>query len=309
MKIPAENVNNDQAVAVPARYGLTDLANAARGLDGYWPMIVGALLLALPTMFDVARENWSTEQGAHGPIVLATALWLFWRRWPEIRDRRKPGSPGIALLGVLIFAPIYIVARIIAIIEIEGFAMYALIVIGLYFLFGFQLLKAMWFPLVYTLFIFPPPDTVVAMITQPLKIGISQAAISLLYALGYPIAGSGVTINIGQYQLLIAAACAGLNSLISLSAIGLFYIYIRHNANWRYAVLLMFAIVPVAVLANFIRVIVLILITYHIGDGAAQGFLHNFSGITMFLFSVLGIFAVDALASPLRRRLARSGQR
>jgi exosortase len=122
---------------------------------------------------------------------------------------------------------------------------------------------------------------------------------------GYPVAGSGVMINIGQYQLLIAAACAGLNSLISLSAIGLFYIYIRHNANWRYAVLLMFAIVPVAIMANFIRVVVLILITYYLGDATAQGFLHNFSGITMFLFSVLGIFGVDALASPLRARLAR----
>jgi exosortase len=127
----------------------------------------------------------------------------------------------------------------------------------------------------------------------------------LLYIFGYPIAGSGVTINIGQYQLLIAAACAGLNSLISLSAIGLFYIYIRHNANWRYAVLLMFAIVPVAIMANFIRVLALILITYYLGDAAAQGFLHNFSGITMFLFSLLGIFGVDALASPLRTRLAR----
>jgi exosortase len=166
----------------------------------------------------------------------------------------------------------------------------------------------MWFPILYMLFIFPPPDTVVAMVTQPLKIAISQLAIDLLHFAGYPIAGSGVMIMIGQYGLLIAAACAGLNSLISLSAIGLFYIYVRHNANWRYAVLLMLAIVPVAVLANFIRVIVLILITYHMGDAAAQGFLHNFSGITMFLFSVLGIFGVDALASPLRRHLARVGQ-
>jgi exosortase len=116
-----------------------------------------------------------------------------------------------------------------------------------------------------------------------------------------------VTIIIGQYQLLIAAACAGLNSLISLSAIGLFYVYVRHNANWRYAMLLMLAIVPVAILANFIRVLLLIMITYYLGDEAAQGFLHGLSGITMFLFSVIGIFAVDSLASPLRRRLAPKG--
>lgn len=286
------------------RYGWADLAPSGELLARYWPLVIGVLALVLPTMFGVASENWSTEQGAHGPIVLATALWLFWRRWREVRMRARPGDTRIALVAFLAVASLYIAARIINVIEIEGFMMYGLLLITAYWMIGFAPLRAMWFPIVYILFIFPPPDSVVAMVTQPLKIGISQAAINLLHALGYPIAGSGVTIVISQYQLLIAAACAGLNSLISLSAIGLFYVYIRHNANWRYALLLMLAIVPVAILANFIRVLALILITYYLGDEAAQGFLHTFSGITMFLFSVLGIFAVDALASPLRRRLA-----
>ncbi|MET0376975.1 MAG: exosortase V [Rhizorhabdus sp.] len=287
------------------RYGWADLVPLRDALVRHWLLTIGVLLLVLPTMYGVATENWSTEQGAHGPIVLATGLWLFWRRWSEVEALASPGDTRIAALGYLIAAPVYIAARIINVVEVEGFMMYALLLITAYWLIGFAPLRAMWFPIIYIFFIFPPPDSVVTMITQPLKIAISQTAIDLLYALGYPIAGSGVTIIIGQYQLLIAAACAGLNSLISLSAIGLFYIYIRHNANWRYAVLLMLAIVPVAVMANFIRVLALIMITHYLGDEAAQGFLHNFSGITMFLFSVLGIFGVDALASPLRHRLAR----
>ncbi len=286
------------------RYGWADLAPLWTVGTRYWPLVVGILVLVLPTMLGVARENWSTEQGAHGPIVLATALWLFWRRWNEVRMLARPGDPRIALAAFLSVAPVYILARIINVIEVEGFMMYGLLLITAYWLIGFAPLRAMWFPIVYLAFIFPPPDTIVAMVTQPLKIGISQAAINLLYSLGYPIAGSGVTIVIGQYQLLIAAACAGLNSLISLSAIGLFYVYVRHNANWRYALLLMTAIVPVAILANFVRVLALIMITYYLGDEAAQGFLHGFSGLTMFLFSVVSIMAVDVLASPLRRRLA-----
>lgn len=300
----AGDITERQAGGAAGRYGWADLAPLGRALARYWPLAFGVLAIVLPTMFGVARENWSTEQGAHGPIVLATALWLFWQRWNEFGALARPGSSRIALTALLLVAPVYCVARIINVIEVEGFMMYGLLLIVTYWLVGFAPLRAMWFPIIYMLFIFPPPDTIVAMVTQPLKIAISQAAINLLYGLGYPIAGSGVTIVIGQYQLLIAAACAGLNSLISLSAIGLFYIYVRHNANWRYAMLLMLAIVPVAILANFIRVLALIMITYYLGDEAAQGFLHTFSGITMFLFSVLGIFAVDALASPLRRRLA-----
>ncbi|MBP8230876.1 MAG: exosortase V [Rhizorhabdus sp.] len=289
----------------PERYGLADLAPLLSALRYRWLLVLGCLLIALPTLYGVATQSWVTEQGAHGPIVLATGLWLFWRRWTEARAVAAPGSTRKAIALYLILIPLYVTTRIINVIEVEGFLMYGLLLTSAYWLVGWAALRAMWFPILYTAFIFPPPDTVVAMVTQPLKIAISEVAIRLLYNLGYPIAGSGVTIIIGQYQLLIAAACAGLNSLISLSAIGLFYIYIRHNANWRYALLLMLAIVPVAVLANFVRVLALIMITYYLGDEAAQGFLHNFSGLTMFLFSVLCIFAVDALASPLRDRLAR----
>lgn len=297
-----------QRGAGPERYGLADLKPLADALRRHWLLAIGAAALIGPTLYGVASQSWITEQGAHGPIVLATALWLFVRRWHEVRALAAPGDGRIALLGFLLVAPVYVVARIINVIEVEGFMMYGLLLVATYWLIGWRPMRAMWFPIVYMLFIFPPPDTVVAMVTQPLKIGISQAAINLLHGLGYPIAGSGVMIIIGQYQLLIAAACAGLNSLISLSAIGLFYVYIRHNANWRYALLLMLAIVPIAVLANFIRVLVLIMITHYLGDEAAQGFLHGFSGMTMFLFSVLGIFAVDAAASPLRRHLARKGK-
>ncbi len=65
----------------------------------------------------------------------------------------------------------------------------------------------------------------------------------------------------------------------------------------------MLAIVPAAIFANFTRVVILIMITYYFGDAAAQGFMHNFAGLTMFTASVLAIFAIDAAASPLRRRL------
>jgi exosortase len=184
--------------------------------------------------------------------------------------------------------------------------MYAVLLTAIYSVIGLQAMKRLWFPFFYLLFIFPPPDTLVAMVTQPLKIWISQAAIHLLHALGYPIGGAGVTIQIGQYQLLVAAACSGLNSIISLSAITLFYIYIRHQADLRYGLLLSLLILPVAILANFVRVLILILITYYFGEAAAQGFLHSVAGLTMFVIALLSIFAADSLIQPLWRRLNKA---
>lgn len=259
--------------------------------------------MAIPTMITVARFSWSTEQGGHGPLVLATGLWLMWREVPNALRLREAGNAALGWSFVALCLLFYMVAHITGIIEIEGFALYGTILGVGYLLYGGPVLRHLWFPLFYLGFIFPPPDQVVAAITQPIKIIISTQAVNLLHALGYPIGSSGVSIQIAQYDLLVAAACAGLNSIISLTAICLFYIYVRHNANWRYSALLMLTIIPIAIFANFMRVILLILITYYFGDAAAQGFAHDFAGLVMFLISVLTIFALDGLATPLRRAL------
>jgi len=255
-------------------------------------------------MVDVARESWTTEQGAHGPMVLAIGMWLLSREWGAARQLARPGSAVVAVVLFALLVPLYVFAQVTSTVEIEGAAMVALLLSAALALWGAAALKRVWFPLFFLLFAFPPPDTLFAMLTQPLKIAISQWAVSLLHLFGYPVAGSGVSIQIGQYDMLVAAACAGLNSLISLTALGLFYTYVRHSANWRYMVLLLAFIMPVAILANLIRVLLLLLITYHFGEAAGQGFFHEAAGMTMFLTALLGIFLVDSLAAPLRQRLA-----
>jgi exosortase B len=262
-------------------------------------LVAGILSVLVPTMLLVANESWSTDQGAHGPIVLATGLWLLAREWQRARPYVDPPS---GRLVAAIFIPIlflYFVSRVSHIVETEGFFMYGLVVATLFSFVGWKALKLMWFPLLYLLFVFPPPETLVTAVTNPLKVALSQGAVAMLYKFGYPIAAEGVTIQVGQYQLLVADACAGLNSLISLSAIGLFYIYLRHHAHVRYALIMFVLILPVAVFANLVRILILVLLTYHAGEAAAQGFLHDFAGMTMFLTALITIFAIDNLLGRL----------
>lgn len=186
--------------------------------------------------------------------------------------------------------------------------MYGAVVAAIYLIFGGAVMRAIWFPLVYLAFALPPPDSVVTFVTQPIKIAISTFAVSVLRLFGYPIASSGVTIQIGQYQLLVAAACAGLNSIVTLAALCLFYVYLRHRSNPVAFVVIAVAAVPVAIISNFIRVIALVLITYHFGDAAAQGFVHDFAGLLMFSVALLTIFGVDQVLTPIiiRRVEARA---
>lgn len=262
-------------------------------------LAIGCALLILPTMAQVARDTWSTEQGGHGPLVLATGMWALWRELKSSPVEWRPGQlwVGIPLLALCLI--VFVVARITGVLEIEAFSMYGSVVAGAYLLFGGALIRRIWFPLIYLAFALPPPDTVVAAVTQPIKIAISEWAVSLLYLVGYPVANSGVIIQIGQYELLVAAACAGLNSIVTLTALCLFYVYLRHRSNPVAFLVVAFAAIPVAIISNFIRVLTLVLVTYYFGDAAAQGFIHEFAGLLMFAVALLVIFAIDKLASPL----------
>lgn len=245
-------------------------------------MWLGLAIVSFSTWRFITTENWSTEQGAHGPLVLASGLWLLVRLLPETEGLRQRPPTLLAFGAVALMALFMLAFRAAAVIELEVYALYGLFLALLYAFIGARALKVLWFPLLYLVFAVPVPESLVAALTNPLKLWISETAVWLLYVTGYPIANSGVTIQIGPYQLLVAAACAGLNSLITLTALTIFYAYLNHRANWKYMLALAIAAIPIAVFSNLVRVLILILLTYYAGEAAAQGFLHNFAGMTTF---------------------------
>jgi len=273
-------------------------------LRTYPVLWIGILALAVPTLIRLATEIWATEEGAHGPIVLASGAWLLVRTMPEIRAVASPGRQFLVGCGLAAGILAYLLARTIGVLGLEAAAVAFILLVVFYSFVGWAGLRAAWFSLIYLGFLVPLPDTIVALVTQPLKLSISGWAAHTLQALGYPVANTGVTLQVAQYELLVAAACSGLNAMISLSAIGLFYVYLLHRSSWRYAAIMMCAVIPAAIFANFVRVIILILITYHFGDAAAQGFLHGAAGLATFALAILFIFGIDSLLSPLRRRLS-----
>ena len=289
--------------APPARVDWSGLAQR------HWPLFVGLAVVCLPTLVSMARGPWSLESGVHGPIIVATGLWLIARKLDVIRTEAMPGDWRLSLLGMALAIPLYAFGRAYDFISIEVAAMLLALLTVAYALVGGQVVRQMWFPIVYFGFVVPVPGWIIDSITQPLKQLVSQVVTEVLAGFGYPIARVGVTIYVATYQLLVEDACAGLNSLISLSAIGLFYVYMLRGSNWRYSVLLLLMVLPIAVAANMVRVAVLVLITYHLGDAAAQGYLHNTAGMVTFTSALLFIFLIDWLLTPVRNALASPAER
>jgi exosortase len=160
---------------------------------------------------------------------------------------------------------------------------------------GWKVLKILAFPIGFLFFTVPAPGWMVDGATVPLKVLISDWVTRFLYAVGYPVAQNGVVIMIGPYQLLMQDACAGMNSIFALSAIGMFYVYAFRWKSKLRSVILLTAIVPITIFANFLRVLTLVLIAYYGGIELVDGVLHDLTGIALFVFAITLVFILDGL--------------
>jgi exosortase len=263
--------------------------------------LVGLMAMLVPTVVTMARQYWTTEEGVHGPIILATGLWLIWRERAWLAAEARPLRGWLWTLPLAGLGAIWVFARIFAVQSLETASLYLfMLLLGLIYL-GPRAMRRLWFPVVYLAFLIVPPGSLIVDLTQPLKIWISQTAVELLHLVGYPVAHTGAIIQVGQYQLLVATACAGLMSIFSLTAIGLLYVHLNWASNLKRALILMLAIVPLAVFANLVRVILLVLLTYHAGSSVAQGIMHDAAGLITFSVALGGMFAADALLSVFLR--------
>lgn len=263
--------------------------------------VAGFAVMYLPVYWWAVEGIWQSEEQGHGPIILVVLLWLSWQVWPSLRDAPTKPAPlfgwPIFLLGLLV----YVVGRALEISILE-FGSQIFVVTGILLLLkGRQGLRIAWFPVLYLIFMIPLPGPLVDAVTSPLKSWISTIVVDGLYAVGYPIARSGVTITIGQYQLLVADACSGLNSMYSLSALGLLFMHVMGRKGIAYSTIMLASILPIAFAANLVRVTILVLITYHLGDGAGQGFLHGTAGMLLMLVALLIFFLLDFVLMRLLR--------
>lgn len=253
------------------------------------------LALYVPTYVELAGSTWATDEQGHGPLILGASAWLFWSGRERIFGAASSTAlfPGflVLFLGVLS----YVVGRSQSMIELEVLSQMFMLTGGLLLLGGWSALRRAWFPLVFLIFMIPLPGALVQAVTMPLKSAVSVVAEQILYWVGYPIGRSGVMLTIGPYQLLVADACSGLNSLFTLEALGMLYMNIMNYQSKMRNVLLAVMIVPISFISNVTRVIILVLITYHMGDEAGQGFAHGFAGLVLFVVALTLTYAFDRL--------------
>lgn len=262
-------------------------------------LLAGLALLYLPSYFDLLLGKLAPDAQGHEPIFIALTLWLLYRQ-REAFATLPNNAVGIsatlcgsaaALVGLLA----YVAGRTQDVVSLELGSPLLVLAAAALFLKGWAGLRLVWFPILLLFFVIPLPYSITTMLTGPMKQAVSAVATWTLRLADYPVGRSGVVITVGQYQLLVAEACAGLQTMFTLEAMGLLF---THLMNYRSAMrnaLMALLVVPLSFCANVIRVIVLIMVTYHFGDTVGQGFVHRAAGLLLFAVALALIGSADRL--------------
>lgn len=253
------------------------------------------LVAYLPTYVALAKGPWQTEQEGHGPLIMLAAAWLAWQQRDRLASASLKPAPIAGWCILVVSLLLMAVTRSQNVMILEAATQIPVLFGCLLLLGGWSLARIFRFPLAFLVFSLPPPGWVMDAFTVPLKLWISDTVTNFLYALDYPIAQNGVMIMIGAYELMVKDACSGMNSIFALSAIGVFYVHEFVRNNWTRKIILILSIIPITILANFFRVLALVLGSYYLGVDNIEGLFHDATGIALFVFALLLFFLLDSV--------------
>ena len=264
----------------------------------YLPAVLPwALLVALfaPVFHLLYIERWDMVDYGHAPFILPISLFIAWTKRKvliEIAQRsiNKFYLPGFLLLAFSAFLFTfgwrwdYLLIQVISLIP--------LLIGMLSFFFGPAIIRPLAFPITYILLLVPPPIGILDSITVPMRQFASVSAEIVLKTFHYPVTRQGLLLHLGGHEIFLGAPCSGFRSLITMFSLGLIYVYFN-KGDMKKNIVLILSIVPLAIFGNVVRVLIITLLTYYFGSEVGQGFLHETSGVVVFLIMLTGLMIIE----------------
>ncbi len=236
---------------------------------------------------------WTDPNFSHGFLVPAFSAFIIWQKRKELAGMKpKPSWFGLVVVAGSL------AGLVVGTLGVEFFlqrSSFVFLLAGLiiYFL-GWRHFRAMLFPWAFLFFMIPIPAIIFNQIAFPLQFLAARLANSLLTLFGVPVLREGNVIQLPTITLEVAEACSGIRSLMSLGALAVIYGYFLETRNLR-RLLLALAAIPIAVVANGLRVMGTGLAGVYWDPSKAEGFFHEFSGWVIFIVSLALLFAVHAV--------------
>jgi len=287
-----------QAVAIPER-----VSQPLWKRPAIWRL---AALLGLvawlyaPVLARLVAQWWSDPNFSHGFFVPAFSLFVVWQNRTRLQE--IPLNPSLWGLPIIILSMCVLVVGVFGAELFLSRTSILLLTAGLVIFFmGWQMLRALLFPLLFLFLMVPIPTIILNQITFPLQILASKLSAGLLPLLGVPVLREGNVIILPAMPLEVAEACSGIRSLLSLLTLAIMYGYLLEK-KIGIRVLLAIAAVPIAVAANGLRIVGTGLLVQYWDPDKAEGFFHIFSGWLIFVVSLLMLFVFHQCVTFIGKR-------
>lgn len=270
-----------------------------------------ALLASLyfPLFSVLYRYGWKASDYTHAYFILPVFFWFVWRKRTILRKVFQKVTPGKNFVGLSIFLlgiSMFIFGWRQEYLFISTLSLLPVLYGSTSYLYGLNVAKVLSFPILYLLLLVPIPSGIIDRITLPLRHGLSYATEVILKCFHYQITREGLLLSIGSSELFMGQPCSGFRSIVTMFSLSLIYVYISKSSLARKSILVS-SIIPLALTGNLIRIITLCLITYYFGEETGQGFFHNFSGIVMFVFIILGLVGLEYFLERCGRWIKKDG--
>ena len=236
---------------------------------------------------------WRDEHYSHGFLIPIISGYLIYRQLPRLRE--LPVSGNRWGLGLIVAAALFHLGALFYGAHFpSGFAfiatMYGLVI----WLWGWPRARALAFPFVFLFFMVPMARLLIDKLSQPMQLFSAQGASGLAGIFGMQTKLDGVNILTREYTFEVAIPCSGLKSVIAMSALGALVAFALEGAPWKRWILFAAAL-PIALVANIVRIWVTLVLGNSLGPAAAEGFFHTASGALVFLLAFMGLLLMGGL--------------
>ena len=249
---------------------------------------VALMLIAYVPAIRWMVDRWSASESyySHGFLIPLVSLFIVWQRRETLKNIEITSSPvGIWIIafGLLI----NIISAALRVYFVSGFSL-VLVLYGLVlFFFGKKMARSLTFPIFFLFMMIPLPLALIGTLTVKLKLFVAQISTVILNIIGFPSIRDGSFIRMPKSFVAVEAPCSGLRSLVSLITMGFLFSYAMKVSYVKKAILLLSSI-PIAIMANVARVVLVAAVNDLYGEKFAMGIFHDFTGYLLFVLHLSG---------------------
>jgi len=267
--------------------------------SGFLYVCAFAVMVLLAVIFSEAARNlhWNVSRSnsyySHSYLVPLVSLFLAWRKREQLTTlSRSPSNWGFALL--VLSCSVVLLSDLLGFRILAQLAVIPMLVGFVLTFFGWRFVQQLWFSFTFLLFMIPLPQSMTTSLTFRLKLMAADGAVWLCNAFYLPILRDGSYIHVLDDRLLVGDVCGGMRSLIALLALGALISYLSETRPWASGLIFLFSPL-IAVLANLVRIAFLCVVSYFWGSDMASGWVHDLSGVLIYLVAIALLLGLDGL--------------